>query len=287
MPHSPARAAGVQAGDVFLAVDGHSVRGLSFQQLVDRVRGKPGTVVHLRLARRGHLRPIEVAITREEVKVDDVTWQMLPAKPSIAQISFQRFSKDSGKRLRDALAQARAQGAAGVILDLRGNPGGLKEQAIAAASEFLPKDAVVFIQQDTRGKREKVLSTGDGVWEDRPLVVLINGASASSSEIVAGALQDNSRAKLVGTRTFGTGTVVRPFELSDGSAVVLAISLWLTPNGRQIWHKGIDPDVIVPLPSGARILLPDDQLPLTAERFARSDDLPLRKAREMLVEQLK
>jgi carboxyl-terminal processing protease len=285
MPRSPARAAGVQAGDVILAVDGQSVRGLTLGQIVARVRGKPGTVVRLRLARRDHRRPIEVAITRARVDVEDVTWQMIPGRTPIAHVSFQRFSKDSGKKLRKALEEARAQGAAGAILDLRGNQGGLKEQAVAVASEFLAKDAVVFIEQDAQGKQDKILAAGGGVWEDRPLAVLINGGSASSSEIVAGALQDSGRAKLVGTRTVGTGTVLRPFELSDGSTVLLAVSLWLTPDGRQIWHKGIVPDEVVPLPTGARVLLPDDQVPLTAERFARSDDLPLRRAYEMLPKQ--
>jgi carboxyl-terminal processing protease len=287
MPHSPARAAGVQAGDVILAVDGHLVRGLTLQQIVDRVRGKPETIVRLRLARRGHLKPIELPIKRARVEVEDVSWQMIPGKAAVAHISFQRFSKESGKRLHEALEQAKANGAVAAILDLRGNLGGLEKQAVAVASEFLAKDAVVFNQQDAKGNQEKILSTGGGAWEDDPLVVLIDGGSASSSEIVAGALQDNGRSKLVGTRTFGTGTVLRSYELSDGSAVLLAISLWLTPSGRQIWHKGIVPDVVLALPTGANALLPDDQVPLTEERFAQSNDLPLRKAHEMLVKQLR
>ncbi len=287
MPHSPAHAAGLRAGDVILAVDGRPVRGLTLTQIVQRVRGKPGTVVRLQLARRGHLRPIELAIKRADVQVDDVSWQMLPGKPAIAQVSFERFSEDSDKHLREVLEHARQQGAEGIILDLRGNPGGLKKQAIAVASEFLPKDAVVFIEQDAKGNREKVISKGGGAWEQAPLVMLVDGGSASSSEILAGALQDNRRAKLVGTRTFGTGTVLQEFKLSDGSAVLLAVLLWLTPDGREIWHKGIEPDVIVQLPPGASPLLPDEQNPLTAERFAHSDDVQLKKAYEMLVKELK
>jgi carboxyl-terminal processing protease len=287
MPHSPARTAGVKAGDVILAVDAHLVHGLSLEQIVNRVRGKPGTTVRLRLARRDALHPMELDIQRARVEVDDVSWQMLPGKARIAHVAFQRFSKDSGKRLHETLLAAKMQGAAGIILDLRGNTGGLEKQAVAVASEFLPAEAVVFIQQDAKGNQRKILAASGGAWEDGPVVVLINGGSASSSEIVAGALKDNGRAKLVGTRTFGTGTVLREFELSDGSALLLAVSLWLTPSGRQIWHQGIVPDVVVPLPTGAAISLPDDQFLLTPERFAKSNDLPLHRAYDTLVKQLK
>jgi carboxyl-terminal processing protease len=126
-------------------------------------------------------------------------------------------------------------------VDVRGNPGGLKEQAVAVTGEFLPPGSVVFIQVDAQGNREKVLAKGQGVATDFPIVVLIDEGTASSAEIFAGAMKDHKRAKLVGARTFGTGTVLEPFKLSDGSAVLLAVAKWLTPDGHEIWHQGTPP----------------------------------------------
>jgi carboxyl-terminal processing protease len=285
MPQSPARSAGVRAGDVLVAVDGAEVRGLRLGQIVNKVRGTAGTEVRLRLNRPGQSKSVEVAVKRASVDVPDVTWQLLPGSKPIAHVCFQRFSKNSGKLFRSVLEQAKAKSAVGVILDLRGNPGGLKEQAVVAASELLAEGKVVFVQQDAKAVKEEVLSRGQGRWLDRPVVVLIDGGSASSSEILAGALQDNARAKLVGTRSYGTGTVLREYPLSDGSAVLLAVSLWLTPKGRQIRNQGITPDVVVSLPAGAGVLLPDDQTPLTAERFAATDDVQLRKAYELVIKE--
>jgi carboxyl-terminal processing protease len=168
-----------------------------------------------------------------------------------------------------------------VILDLRGNPGGLKDQAIEVTSEFL-KDGEVFIDQDAHGKQTAVPVTQDGMALDLPLCVLIDGGTASAAEICAGALQDYGRAKLVGERTFGTGTVLQRFPLSDGSEVLLATSQWLTPKGRQIWHKGITPDVEVALPEAASILLPEMEDGMDTAAFQRSEDAQLHKAIEIL-----
>src|SRR5207248_7288470 len=135
-----------------------------------------------------------------------------------------------------------------------GHPGGLKDHAVAVASLFL-KGGHVFIEQDARGRKTPVPAAKGGVATDLPLVVLIDEGTASSAEIFAGAIQDHGRGKLIGARTFGTGTVLQPFGLSDGSAVLLAVMEWLTPNGRQIWHTGISPDVEVALHEGVSILL--------------------------------
>src|SRR5262249_43450186 len=152
---------------------------------------------------------------------------------------------------------------------VRGNPGGLKDQAVKVTGEFLPEGAVVFIEQDALGRQTKVPAPpGGGAAGDLPVVVLIDEGTASSAEIFAGALQDHHRAKLVGPRTFGTGTVLEPFPLSDGSAVLLAVDQWLTPDGRQIWHHGIRPDVEVALPPDANIVLPDGEDNLDATAFA-------------------
>src|SRR5262249_53324406 len=150
-----------------------------------------------------------------------------------------------------------------------GSPGGLKEQAVLVASEFL-KGGNVLLERDAEGQQTPVAVKPGGVARDLPLVVLIDEGTASAAEILAGALQDHKRAKLVGTRTFGTGTVLEPFNLSDGSAVLLAVAEWLTPAGRQIWHKGISPDVEVALPAEATALLPEMEAGLNAAALARS-----------------
>jgi carboxyl-terminal processing protease len=173
-----------------------------------------------------------------------------------------------------------------LLVDVRGNPGGLKDQAVAVSSEFL-KDGVVFIEQDMHGARTAVPVQPGGTATDIPVVVLIDEGTASSAEIFAGALQDHGRAKLVGMQTFGTGTVLQPFELKDGSAVLLAVAQWLTPKGREIWHKGIQPDVEVPLAEDAALLLPEMEAALDAASLARSEDKQLLQALKVLQEQLR
>jgi carboxyl-terminal processing protease len=157
---------------------------------------------------------------------------------------------------------------------------------VAVTSEFL-KDGNVFIEQDAEGRRTEVPVQPGGHAVDIPLVVLIDEGTASSGEILAGAIQDHGRGKLVGTRTFGTGTVLQPFPLSDGSAVLLAVTEWLTPNGRQIWHTGISPDVEVALPEGVSILLPETETDLDADALAKSEDAQLLKALSLLKEQIR
>jgi carboxyl-terminal processing protease len=284
MPNSPARKAGVKAGDAILEVNGQSVVRESLQQIVQQVRGEAGTEVKLRVMHEGQTGPVEVAITRGKIEVPDVSWHMLPGQ-SFAHIGVESFGDKADEQLRAALKEAREQGAKGVILDLRGNPGGLKDQAVAVTSEFL-KDGNVFIDQDAHGKQTPVPVKPDGTAVDVPLCVLIDGGTASAAEICAGALQDYDRAKLVGERTFGTGTVLQPFPLSDGSAVLLATSQWLTPKGRQIWHKGIAPDVEVALPEGASILLPEMEDGMDAAGFKRSEDAQLHRALEILQKQI-
>ena len=217
----------------------------------------------------------------------DVSWHMLPGE-AYAHIAVQDFGKKTDAQLRDALREAKEQGAKGVLLDLRGNPGGLKDEAIKVTSEFLDKGDV-FIDQDEKGKRTAVPvdpAKPGPMALDVPLIVLIDGGTASAAEITAGALQDYERGKLVGERTFGTGTVLEPFELSDGSAVLLATSEWLTPKGRQIWHEGISPDIEVALPEGASILMPEMEGNLDAAALKRTEDVQLLKALEVLKEQV-
>jgi carboxyl-terminal processing protease len=284
MPGSPARAAGLKPGDAILEVNGKSVANLSLQQIVEQVRGPADTEVSLRVAREGRARPLDVKIRRARVEVPDVTWHMLPGT-SIAHMAIQNFGSQADTQLRAAVDEARRQGARALLLDVRGNPGGLKEQAVAVTSEFIA-NGTVFIQQDARGNREDVTAKSGGIATDIPLCLLVDEGSASSAEIFAGAIQDHDRGKLVGTRTFGTGTVIQPFHLSDGSAVLLAVAEWLTPKGRQIWHQGVSPDVEVALPTAATILLPDTEEGMDAAALARSPDKQLLKALDVLKQSL-
>ena len=218
------------------------------------------------------------------MSVPDVSWHLLPGEP-IAHIAILEFGNGADEQLRAALAQAKSEGAKALILDVRGNPGGLKEQAVAVTSEFLGS-GTIFQEQDADGNRVAVPVKEGGSATEIPLCVLIDQGTASSAEILAGAIQDHERGKLIGTRTFGTGTILQPFVLSDGSVVLLAVREWLTPKGRVIWHHGIEPDIEVALPEEAAILLPEEEGSLTAAKLAKSDDKQLLKAYEVLKERI-
>jgi carboxyl-terminal processing protease len=280
LPGSPARKAGLLPGDALLQVNGKTVVDESPDHVAALIRGKAGTEVRLRVARSGQTQPLDLTIVRAKIEVPQVSWHHLPGT-SLAHLAIREFGKHTDDQLRQAIKEIRAAGLKGLIVDVRANPGGLKEQAVAVTSEFL-NGGVVFIEQDAQGRRQEVPVRKGGVATDLPLCVLIDGGTASSAEIFAGALQDQGRGKLIGTRTFGTGTVLEPFELSDGSAVLLAVAEWLTPKGRRIWHQGIKPDIEVALPPGASILLPDEESNLDAAGLARSKDAQLLKAIEVL-----
>ncbi len=258
IPGSPARAAGLKPGDVIVQVDGQDVSGFSLARVAQLVRGPEGNPVHLRIAREGKDKKIETKdfdIKRSKVEVPDVAWRLLPGT-TIAHMAIQNFGLQAHHQLLAALTDVRRRGAKALIVDVRGNPGGLKDQAVAITSEFLTQGDV-FLQQDAQGRRTAIAVLPGAHAPDIPLCVLINEGSASSSEIFAGALQDHHRGQLIGMRTFGTGTVLQPFKLHDGSAVLLAIAEWLTPDGHQIWKKGIQPDIRVPLLEGASPIYPD------------------------------
>jgi carboxyl-terminal processing protease len=191
------------------------------------------------------------------------------------------FSQGVSEDLQKALAQVRAQGMTGIILDLRNDPGGLLDEVIGVASQFL-KSGNVLLEQDAEGKTIPVPVQSMGVVTDLPMVVLINGGTASAAEILAGALQDAHRATLAGETTFGTGTVLSQFRLSDGSALLLATQEWLTPAGRVIWHQGISPDVASSLEKDAIPLLPEGESGMTAAQLQTSSDAQLLRALDLL-----
>jgi carboxyl-terminal processing protease len=245
IPGSPAQQAGLRPGDVLVRVDGQDVSNLPVEQIVSLVRGPAGTQVTLDVLHPGESALTSITVTRQQVTVRSVTWAMVPGNP-VAHVLITQFAERAGDDLGAAVRAARAAGATELVLDLRNDSGGLRDEAIAAASQFL-SSGVVLIEQDAHGNQTTFPVSPGGAATDMPLVVLINEGTASSAEIVAGALQDHHRAALVGTTTFGTGTVLSIFFLSDGSALMLGTHEWLTPAGRLIWHHGIPPDIRVEL----------------------------------------
>jgi carboxyl-terminal processing protease len=272
---SPAQKAGVKAGDIMLKVNGQDLTGLSLSDVVSMVLGPAGTQVTLTLQdpTSGAIR--DVTITRAKITVQNVTWAMLPGT-TIADIRIAGFSQGVTNDLITALNQAKAQGATSIVLDLRNNPGGLLNEAVGVASQFLSSGNVLLVK-NVQGQEQAIPVEAGGVATSIPMVVLVNQGTASASEIVAGALQDAHRATLIGETTFGTGTVLNAFPLSDGSQILLATEEWLTPSGRVIWHKGISPDITVSLSSSVTPLTPDGLQGMTATQLQSSQDVQLLK----------
>jgi len=278
---SPAEKAGIVPGDRILAVDGQDATGMSFDTLRGKVRGPAGTTVTLSILHPGATNPVDVVATRAEISVPTSSWAMVPGTRT-AFVRFQQFSSGSADDLKQAIRATRDAGAQSMILDLRGNPGGYVDQAVEVASQFLSSGAV-YRERDAQGNEKSTEVRSGGLATDIPLVVLVDEGTASSAEIVSGALQDAGRAKLVGTKTFGTGTVVGTFKLSDGSAVRIGMLEWLTPKGRQIWRKGIEPDVTVALAADAQLLTPSKAAEMTPEQLRASGDAQLLAALALLV----
>jgi len=277
---SPAQAAGLRPGDAIIEVDGTSVAGLPLDEVVARILGPAGTEVALKT-----LDPVtgatnEVSIIRASVRIHDVTWERLPGT-SIALVRISRFSNGVTGDLVEALELIIREELTGIVLDLRNNPGGLLGEAVGVTSQFV-SEGNVLLQRDADGTTTPVPVEAGAIAPDTPLVVLINEGSASASEIVAGALQDNERAVIVGRRSFGTGTVLQEFPLSDGSALLLAVREWLTPAGREIWKVGLEPDEITDLPVDVRPVLPLDAREMTAEDLDLAGDAQLLRAIELL-----
>jgi carboxyl-terminal processing protease len=273
-PGSPAADAGIGAGDRFLRVNGQDVSSLPLTDLGQLLNGPKGSDVRLTV-----LQPddtvIERTVRREEVRIPAVTWAPLEGT-SIWHIHISGFSEWTADELDQALAAARDGGATGIVLDLRDNPGGLLNEAVGVVSRFVP-EGTVLIERDRGGNESKVEVDKGHMVTDLPLVVLVNGGSASSSEVVTAALLYHERATAVGTTTFGTGTVLRTYGLSDGSALVLGVQEWLTPAGTPIRHQGITPEEVVSLPDGTEPTIPDDPSS-PAEHACDTADAQLRTA---------
>jgi carboxyl-terminal processing protease len=279
MPNTPAEEAGLQRGDRILAVDGTGTTDEGLEQTVSRVRGPEGEAVTLTIGRDGSA-DSDISITRRKFDLPLVSWAMVPDR-TVAMIRLDQFASGAGDALKKAITEARAAGATGIVFDLRGNPGGYVGEAVTVASQFLP-DGLVFQSFDRSGERKDSKVEPGGLATDIPLVVLADVDSASSAEIVSGAIQDAGRGKVVGETTFGTGTVLGTYDLADGSSLRIGIERWLTRAGRPIWHEGIEPDVKVTLGEETPPLQPDDIRDLTWQDLVDAGDTQLLKALELL-----
>jgi len=275
---SPADEAGMESGDVLVAVDGESVRDEDLSDVVEKIRGPEGTEVELTVLRGDQERVFD--LERAEIETPVASWVLIPGS-DVAHVHLTSFTSDGAEKLRLAFEEARAAGARRFILDLRNNPGGDLDQAEKMAGYFLEPGSVIYIRRDASGEREEVKVEGGADYTDAPIVVLVNEGSASSSEILAGALRDNDRAPVIGETTFGTGTVLDEFTLSDGSAILLGVAEWLTPDGDFIRETGIVPEEKVKLGEDVEPLTPGEARDLSREEILEKD-AQLRRAFEML-----
>ena len=241
---SPAEAAGLEAGDVILKIDGESIRDLPVDRSVDLMRGPTGSEVLLTIGRRGTQDPFDVAVIRDIIKVPSVRSRAL--MKGYLWLRAAQFQKDTGNEAIAVLQEALEEGdLKGVVLDLRNNPGGVLGASVDMAGALLDGGLVVYTEGRHPQAAERFEASPGDILDDLPIVVLINGGSASASEIVAGALQDRRRAIIMGTRSFGKGSVQTILPVTETRAVKLTTALYYTPNGRSIQAEGIVPDIVV------------------------------------------
>lgn len=255
---SPAGRAGLKAGDKILQIDDTPTADLDVNEAVKLIRGPVGTDVVLLIARDGIESATEYKLTREVIQIPTLDFEM--KEGNIAYIQIYSFNENLPHLFYNAAIKAAFGGAEGMVLDLRGNPGGFLEIATHLAGWFLERNSTVVVEEFGSGRRDILRANGNALFEELPLVVLVDKGSASASEILAGALRDVRGVKLVGEKTFGKGTVQELKELSDGSVVKITIAHWLLPNGDLIEKNGIEPDVLVELTEEDREEERDPQL---------------------------
>jgi carboxyl-terminal processing protease len=242
---TPASKAGIQPGDLIFALDGQPVLGLTLQEAVDKMRGKIGSAIKLSLRRASAKDPIEVTLTRESIKVKSTKYHL---EGDVGYIRVTSFTEQSTSGVLDAVEKLKKEAGGkikGYVLDLRNNPGGLLDQAISICDAFMDKGEIVSVKARKAEDIQRWNAKPGDVANGLPIVVLVNGGSASASEIVAGALQDQHRAIILGTRTFGKGSVQTIMQVTGGGAIRLTTALYYTPSGRSIQKEGIKPDIEV------------------------------------------
>ena len=240
MEGTPADDAGLLSGDVFLEVDGQPIDGFSVDEAVALIRGPRGSSVDLLVLHAEGETPEKITITRASIRTPSAGWR--PLNEQIAYLWIDRFRDETDKEVEEALVEIVREGYSGIVLDVRGNLGGILSTTVSIASQFL-EDGLVLYQVDAQGVRTDMKVSGGGIATDMPLVILVDGVSASSSEVLAGALQDHGRAVVIGATTFGKGSVNELKQLDSGSALYVTAALWYTPNGRLIEGDGLQPDI--------------------------------------------
>jgi carboxyl-terminal processing protease len=263
---TPAYKAGVKAGDKIIKVEGKSTKDMTLLEAVKKIRGPKGTQVKLTIAREGVQKPLDFSITRDVIPLKSVRHYSLT--PEIGYVRISNFQSKTAKDLSATLEELERRGKLkGLIIDLRNNPGGLLSQAIEVSELFLDSGVIVSTKGRNSSQNIKATAHKDEKQRDYPIIVLVNGGSASAAEIVAGALQDNKRAIILGTRTFGKGSVQTILPLSDGSGLRLTTSLYYTPSGKSIQLSGITPDIDL------AYVPPSKKEKKSPHRFLREEDL--------------
>ncbi len=242
---TPAARAGIKPGDLIVRLDDKAVKGLTLSDAVKLMRGKPGSVITLTVLREGEAKPLKVDITRAVIKIQSVKSRIL--EPGYGYLRITQFQANTGQNLKTALRKLETENKSklkGMVLDLRNNPGGVLNAAVAVSDIFLSDGLIVYTEGRVSDSKLKFSATSSEAIKGAPLVVLVNGGSASASEIVAGALQDHGRAIIMGTKTFGKGSVQTIMPMSNGAALKLTTARYYTPSGKSIQATGIEPDII-------------------------------------------
>ena len=239
--NSSAEEAGIIKNDLITSVDGEDVKNYDLNDVVSKVRGEEGTKVKLGVLRNGET--LELEVTRKEVEIEIVYTTMLEG--NIGYLYLAQFNENSAKQVKDALDKLKNRGMERLIFDVRDNPGGLTDQVLDIMNNFLPKDSLLLSYKEKDGSGEEYKATRDGEYQDIPMVVLVDGGSASASEAFSGCMKSYGRAKIVGEKTFGKGIMQELYSLSDGSAISLTIAKYYLPDGSNIHEVGIEPDITV------------------------------------------
>lgn len=241
---TPAQRAGIRSGDLIIRIDDTPVKGLSLNDAVKLMRGKPRTKIKLTIVREGQDKPLKITLIRAVIKVSSVKSRML--EPGFGYVRITQFQSNTGENLIDAVSELKKEhknNLKGLIIDLRNNPGGVLNAAVAVSDAFLEEGLIVYTEGRVNDSQMNFRATPTDIIKGSPLIVMVNGGSASASEIVAGALQDHNRAVIMGTKTFGKGSVQTILPLSNNAALKLTTARYYTPEGRSIQAEGIEPDI--------------------------------------------
>jgi carboxyl-terminal processing protease len=284
LDNSPAQRAGVRPGEIIMSVNGKDISGMPLSQVASQISGPVGTPVELGILNPKTHSFRNVKLVRADIIISDVSWRRVPGS-KVAAVRIAAFDDHMSDDLRAALREIKRERLEGIILDLRNNPGGVLDESVRVASQFLTGGNVLLVKS-AQGKVTPVPVEPGGLATNMPMAVLINHGSASAAEIVAGALRDANRAPLIGETTFGTGTVLNEFPLSSGAAMLLAVDEWLTPDGQSFWHKGISPEIEVSLPQDVP-LFPAAMAGMSPDELQSTDDKQLLRALDEVNQQIK